>query len=77
MARVEPFAVLVERKKCFVWANDFNQESYSSLVDNIRINKVRDFVQSYNIDSATFIRQSAVDLLKSKHSVDIFPKTTL
>ncbi|KAH7086882.1 Met-10+ like-protein-domain-containing protein [Paraphoma chrysanthemicola] len=75
MAGVGPFAVPAGKKKCFVWANDLNPESYNSLVDNIKINKVGDFVHSYNTDGAAFIRQSAIDLLQSDHSVDIFPKT--
>jgi hypothetical protein len=74
MAGVGPFAVPAGKKKCFVWANDLNPESYNSLVDNIKINKVGDFVQSRNTDGAAFIRQSAADLLSSEHSVPIYPK---
>jgi tRNA (guanine37-N1)-methyltransferase len=75
MAGVGPFAIPSGKKKCFVWANDLNPESYKSLVDNIRINKVGDYVRSYNTDGADFIRQSAADLLKTKHSVDIYAKS--
>lgn len=74
MAGVGPFAVPAGKKRCFVWANDLNPESYKSLVDNIRINKVGDYVKSQNTDGAEFIKKSAADLLKSEHSVDIFPK---
>ncbi|KAH7399338.1 guanine(37)-N1-methyltransferase [Pyrenochaeta sp. MPI-SDFR-AT-0127] len=75
MAGVGPFAVPSGKKKCFVWANDLNPESYKSLVDNIKINKVGDFVKSQNIDGAKFIRQASAELLQSEHSVAIYPKT--
>ena len=75
MAGVGPFAVPSGKKKCFVWANDLNPESYASLVDNIKINKVGDFVKPSNIDGAQFIRQASADLLRSDHSVLIYPKT--
>lgn len=75
MAGVGPFAVPAGKKKCFVWANDLNPESYKSLVENIKINKVGDFVQPHNTDGAAFIRQSAADLLWSEHAVPIYPKS--
>lgn len=75
MAGVGPFAVPAGKKKCFVWANDLNPESYKSLVDNIKLNKVGDYVQSYNADGGAFIKQSSADLLKSKHQVTVYPKT--
>jgi tRNA (guanine37-N1)-methyltransferase len=74
MAGVGPFAIPAGKKKCFVWANDLNPESYKSLVDNIKINKVGDFVRPSNTDGAAFIRQSAIDLLKGERSVPIYPK---
>jgi tRNA (guanine37-N1)-methyltransferase len=74
MAGVGPFAIPAGKKKCFVWANDLNPESYKSLEDNIRINKVGDFVTSRNTDGADFIRQSAFDLVKSERSIPIYPK---
>ncbi|KAF1839994.1 guanine-N(1)--methyltransferas-like protein [Cucurbitaria berberidis CBS 394.84] len=75
MAGVGPFAVPGGKKKCFVWANDLNPESYKSLVDNIRINKVGDFVRSWNMDGGDFIKKASADLLKSEHQVAIYPKT--
>lgn len=75
MAGVGPFAVPAGKKKCFVWANDLNPESYKSLVDNIKINKAGDFIRPFNDDGAKFIRNSAAALLQTQHSVPIFPKT--
>ncbi|KAI4684839.1 tRNA(m(1)G37)methyltransferase [Alternaria novae-zelandiae] len=76
MAGVGPFAVPAGKKKCFVWANDLNPESYNSLVGNIKINKVGDFVRSFNTDGGAFIRQASADLLTSdEHSISIYPKT--
>ena len=40
MAGVGPFAVPAGKKKVFVWANDLNPESYASLQENIKRNKV-------------------------------------
>jgi tRNA (guanine37-N1)-methyltransferase len=74
MAGVGPFAIPAGKKKCFVWANDLNPESYNSLVDNVKINKVGDFVRPHNTDGAAFIRQSAIDLLQSERSIPIYPK---
>ncbi|CAO2656786.1 Nn.00g055890.m01.CDS01 [Neocucurbitaria sp. VM-36] len=75
MAGVGPFAVPSGKKKCFVWANDLNPESYKSLVDNIRINKVGDFVKSWNMDGGDFIKKAAAELLTAEHKVAIYPKT--
>jgi tRNA (guanine37-N1)-methyltransferase len=76
MAGVGPFAIPSGKKKCFVWANDLNPESYKALVDNIRINKVGDFVRSFNTDGGAFIRQASADLVKEEDkSVAIYPKT--
>lgn len=41
MAGVGPFAVPAGKKRVFVWANDLNPDSYASLRDAIKINKVR------------------------------------
>lgn len=40
MAGVGPFAIPAAKQRVFVYANDLNPESYKSLVDNIKINKV-------------------------------------
>ncbi len=74
MAGVGPFAVPSGKKKCFVWANDLNPESYNALCNNIKINKVEGFVTASNTDGADFIRKAAADLLESERSVPIYPK---
>lgn len=76
MAGVGPFAIPSAKKKCFVWANDLNPESYNALVGNIKTNKVGDFVRSFNTDGGAFIRQASSDLLTGPdRAVPIYPKT--
>jgi tRNA (guanine37-N1)-methyltransferase len=41
MAGVGPFAVPAGKKRVFVWANDLNPDSFTSLTDAISLNKVR------------------------------------
>ncbi|KAF2468119.1 guanine methyltransferase Trm5 [Lindgomyces ingoldianus] len=74
MAGVGPFAIPAGKKKCFVWANDLNPDSYKYLLEGIQKNKVADFVRPLNEDGHEFIRTATADLLKSEHSVPVFPK---
>ncbi|KAA6409571.1 MAG: tRNA (guanine) methyltransferase Trm5 [Lasallia pustulata] len=74
MAGVGPFAVPAGKKKVFVWANDLNPNSYASLGDAIKRNKVHQFVKAFNEDGRAFIRNSAAQLLKERHDVDVTPK---
>lgn len=75
MAGVGPFAIPAGKKKVFVWANDLNPESYSSLQDAIKTNKVSKFVQASNEDGRTFIRSTAQALLRTttKASLPVKP----
>ncbi|ORY14999.1 Met-10+ like-protein-domain-containing protein [Clohesyomyces aquaticus] len=75
MAGVGPFAIPAGKKKCFVWANDLNPESYKYLQECIAKNKVGNFVQPFNEDGHKFIRTATSDLLQAQHSVPIYPKT--
>lgn len=40
MAGVGPFAIPAGKKKCFVWANDLNPDSFDSLENALQENKV-------------------------------------
>ncbi|KAI9797317.1 MAG: hypothetical protein M1825_006028 [Sarcosagium campestre] len=64
MAGVGPFAIPAGKKKVFVWANDLNPDSFNSLQDCIRRNKVGAQVRAFNQDGRSFIRESAQLLLK-------------
>ncbi len=90
MAGVGPFALPAAKKKVWVWANDLNPESYSSLVENMERNKVHtqalstkrllmyaqvtDFVNPFCADGHSFIRTSTAGLLKSSKKVTLRPK---
>ncbi|KAF2118491.1 Met-10+ like-protein-domain-containing protein [Lophiotrema nucula] len=74
MAGIGPFAIPAGKKKCFVYANDLNPESYKYLNVAIRMNKVGDFVRPFNEDGHEFIKTAAVELLRAEHEVAIYPK---
>ncbi|KAL2037309.1 hypothetical protein N7G274_009998 [Stereocaulon virgatum] len=74
MAGVGPFAVPAGKKGVFVWANDLNPDSFASLDDAVKRNKVSKFVKPFNEDGRTFIKTSAKRLLESDIRVDITPK---
>ncbi|EME88385.1 uncharacterized protein MYCFIDRAFT_48564 [Pseudocercospora fijiensis CIRAD86] len=71
MAGIGPFAVPAGKKRIFVWANDLNPDSYTSLLDAIKRNKVGDYVRAFNDDGKTFIRTAVAELAKTDHAVDI------
>lgn len=74
MAGIGPFAVPAGKKNIFVWANDLNPESYASMVDAVKRNKVSDYVRPFNEDGKTFIPSSAAALLKSDRKVEVLKK---
>ncbi|KAF3056379.1 tRNA (guanine(37)-N1)-methyltransferase [Daldinia childiae] len=59
MAGIGPFAVPAGKKEVFVWANDYNPESYRYMDENIKRNKVHQYVRPFNQDGRTFIREAA------------------
>ncbi|KAI0442236.1 Met-10+ like-protein-domain-containing protein [Xylaria telfairii] len=59
MAGIGPFAVPAGKRGVFVWANDYNPESYRSLDSNVKRNKVTQYVRAFNEDGRTFIRKAA------------------
>lgn len=76
MAGIGPFAVPAGKKRIFVWANDLNPDSYSSLTDAIKRNRAGDFVKPFNTDGNAFIRDAAAQLLDDDHKVKIRKKTS-
>ncbi|OQO06231.1 hypothetical protein B0A48_08819 [Cryoendolithus antarcticus] len=74
MAGIGPFAIPAGRKNIFVWANDLNPDSYTSLQDAIKRNKVTSYVQPFNEDGRSFIQDSAASLLTTTQTVDILSK---
>lgn len=63
MAGIGPFAVPAGKRGVFVWANDYNPESYRYLEDAISRNKVSSFVRPFNEDGRTFVHNAADSVL--------------
>ncbi|KAK5127734.1 hypothetical protein LTR08_004215 [Meristemomyces frigidus] len=74
MAGIGPFAVPAGKKHVFVWANDLNPDSYASLEDAVRRNKVAAYVKPFNQDGRSFIRTATAQLAQAEpHGVEILP----
>ena len=70
-AGVGPFAIPAAKKGVEVFANDLNPHSYSALVNNVKLNKVKaERLCAYNMDGREFIRtvvkQDLASRLKGK-----------
>jgi tRNA (guanine37-N1)-methyltransferase len=74
MAGIGPFAIPAGKKKVFVWANDLNPESYKALEEGITLNKVEDFVRSFNQDGRAFIIEATGKLYREDRAITIRPK---
>ena len=62
-AGIGPFSIPAAKKKCVVFANDLNPESYKWLSDNMKRNKVKDQMHCYNLDGRDFARTIIVEKL--------------
>lgn len=76
MAGIGPFAVPAGKRKIFVWANDLNPDSYESLQDAIKRNKVADFVRPFNEDGRTFVHRAVAELAQTHRTVKVTKKTS-
>lgn len=54
-AGIGPFAIPACKRKCSVLANDLNPEAHKWLVRNGKLNKVTDYLTTFNKDGADFI----------------------
>lgn len=54
-AGIGPFAIPAAKKKCHVFANDLNPESYNWLLHNCRLNKVDNKIKAFNMDGRDFL----------------------
>nr|XP_006110831.1 tRNA (guanine(37)-N1)-methyltransferase isoform X1 [Pelodiscus sinensis] len=54
-AGVGPFAIPAAKKKCNVFANDLNPESYKWLLHNCKLNKVDQKIKKFNMDGRDFL----------------------
>lgn len=73
-AGVGPFAIPAGKKNVVVFANDLNPDSYKFMVENIKQNKVDPFVQPFNQDARSFIKEAVDELLKFQKSYPILKR---
>jgi len=74
MAGIGPFAVPAGKRNIFAWANDLNPDSFISLEDAIKRNRVQDYVRPFNEDARTFVRSASAALAEADHKVDILKR---
>lgn len=75
MAGVGPFALPAGKKKIFVWANDLNPHGYDKMRENVKRNKVQEFVTPFNMDGRKFIKYASQQLYTQEPAkVAIYPK---
>ncbi|KAL6899371.1 hypothetical protein ACP4OV_006029 [Aristida adscensionis] len=55
-AGIGPFVIPAAQKGCVVYANDLNPDSVHYLRTNAKINKVEDYIFTYNMDARAFMR---------------------
>ncbi|KAK7204020.1 Met-10+ like-protein-domain-containing protein [Myxozyma melibiosi] len=67
MAGVGPFALPAGKNGLMVLANDLNGDSFASMQENIKINKVSNNVFPYNLDGREFIKISVSELRRLAH----------
>ena len=72
-AGVGPFALpAAKKKKCIVLANDLNPESYKWLNVNIKLNKIKQEVKTFNLDGREFVRDVVKNHLLSRWMDDMY-----
>lgn len=55
-AGIGPFSIPAGQKGCVVYANDLNPDSIRYLKTNAKINKVEDYIFTYNLDARVFMQ---------------------
>ncbi|KAK4560819.1 tRNA(m(1)G37)methyltransferase [Recurvomyces mirabilis] len=76
MAGIGPFAVPAGKKGVFVWANDLNPDSFTSLQDAVARNKVTDYVRPFNEDGRKFISTATAELATTDHRIELRNKSS-
>ncbi|CAL4886838.1 unnamed protein product [Urochloa decumbens] len=55
-AGIGPFSIPAAQKGCVVYANDLNPDSVRYLRTNAKVNKVEDYIFTYNMDARVFMQ---------------------
>ncbi|XP_077180040.1 tRNA (guanine(37)-N(1))-methyltransferase isoform X2 [Paroedura picta] len=69
-AGVGPFAIPAAKKKCVVFANDLNPESYKWLQHNCKLNKVDQKVRVFNLDGRDFLEGPVKETLAQQLALE-------
>ncbi|GLE01809.1 hypothetical protein PINS_up010647 [Pythium insidiosum] len=57
MCGIGPFTIPLAMRGCRVFANDLNPRSYHYLLENLKLNKVQDKVEAFNLDGREFVEK--------------------
>jgi len=69
---IGPFSIPAAMKGCHVLANDLNPESYNFLLQNIKINKMDQNIEAFNMDAKEFVSMLSNKTLSCGKGVDHF-----
>ncbi|BFZ54237.1 tRNA(m(1)G37)methyltransferase [Savitreella phatthalungensis] len=74
MAGVGPFAIPAAKREVLVYANDLNPESYASLAENVKLNKVSHLCVPSEMDGLVFVKHAVEQLYARRGEEVVLPR---